>query len=95
MLLPLSCRALQSSTIAVLLINLCLALVGLYSSFIASYYATSSSSITCAVFSALLHYFFLVSSVAFTVVVFVRFREFKGKEKRTMFIVTLGFMWRK
>lgn len=94
-MLPLSYRSLQSSNIEVLLISLCVSLIGLYTSFIVSYYTTSSSIITCALFSAVFHYFFLVSAIALTVVVFVRFRVFKGKERRLMFIVTLGFTWGK
>ena len=53
------CRNLRKTTHAKLLVNLCLALVGLYAIFIVSTVSTGVP-VLCALASALLHYFFLV-----------------------------------
>ena len=54
----LCCRNLRKTTHAKLLVNLCLALVGLYGTFIVSTVSTSVPEL-CGLASALLHYFFL------------------------------------
>ena len=54
------CRRLRSSPHGQLLINLCLALVGLYAMFICAIHSTPIPSL-CAVVAALLQYFFLVT----------------------------------
>ena len=71
------------------MINFCVTLTALYTSFIIPNYITrsSSSDVVCAVLSAIFHYFFLVSALAFTLMVFVRFRKF-GKRKSVVVLVT-------
>ena len=53
-------RKLRSSEHGQLLVNLCLALCGLYITFILAVYSTKSTGI-CVVMAALLQYFFLVT----------------------------------
>lgn len=79
------------------MINFCIALTALYTSFIIPNYVTpsSSSDIACAVLSAIFHYFFLVSSLAFTMMVFVRFREFKERKKVVVLVTTVVITWGK
>ena len=57
------CRKLRASDHGRLLMNLCFALLGMYLSFIFSLHGTPVPGL-CAVFSALLHYFLLVTFMA-------------------------------
>ena len=75
----LSCRSLRSSTTGVLLINLCLALIALYVSFIISHYVLVSDE-SCAAFSFVFHYLVLVSSFALTTMAVFRVLDPLGRK---------------
>ena len=83
------------SSIGVLMINFCVALTALYTSFIIPNYITrsSSSDVACAALSAMFHYFFLVSALAFTLMVFLRFRKFEKRKNVVVLVTAVVITW--
>ena len=86
----LSCRSLRSSTTGVLLINLCLALISLYISFIISYYVLVPEE-ACAAFSFVFHYLVLVSSFALTTMAV--FRVLDPLRRKVVFGLAIAADW--
>lgn len=77
------------------LINLCIALPGLYITYIISHF-TGGSERACEAFSFLFHYFVLVSCLALSMVTFFfGWTPFTGKKKLVSYVAAILLNWSK